>query len=112
MSRHKPHRPELPDLLKRYAASRTLDLIIRKHGNGMDFSIIDKDYSRIDIWLTGTYHIVYNKTWRINRQGTVRARSGERGMLPIQKIEIGRFLDKMFFSADVIEERELVKNES
>lgn len=103
MAKRKTHQSGLTDLLKSYAASRTLDFVVRK--GGVHLSIIDPDFSRVDAWLTGKYHIVYNKTWRITDSPKARSRTHERGTLPIQKVEIGRFLDRIFYLADVIEEQ-------
>jgi hypothetical protein len=109
MSRRKKHRPGLEDLLERYADTRYLDL--KRYNSGAQIAVIDKDYTRIDIWLTGNYHIVYNKVYRITKHRKAVARSNERGTLPVAKVELGRFLDHIFFDADVLEERRLANDQ-
>lgn len=101
MSRQRKHHyRNLPGLLKRYAEARKFE--IRKI-NEWQYRIIDKGYTKIDIWTTAKYHIIETNYYKIT-DSMIIERSDEWGSLPIKQIPLGRFLDKVFYSADVLEE--------
>lgn len=97
------------DLLKRYANTRLLDTAHYKKRPYL--AIIDPSYTRIHILPNGSYHIVYHKHYRITQSHKVKFRKSEHGMLPTDKLELGRFLDRVFFEGDALEEERLKKME-
>lgn len=107
MARRKKHRPGFEDLLRRYADSRLLDIDVLAGGQ---LRITDSGYIKIDVWTTGKYHIVQDNSHEITECHVI-SRQTERGTLPVERVEVGRFLDKLFFYAAALEERRIADAE-
>jgi hypothetical protein len=118
----KKRKDKYEDLLQRYANSRLHDFKKRRNADGKIYcySIIDPQLIRVDIWPDRKYKIVYAKYWLITKESYVKTkqkannpgyRKDERGTLPSGTLEMARFLDHIFFDADVLEERRLAKHD-
>jgi hypothetical protein len=57
--------------------------------------IIDPGYCVMDIWTTGKYYILED-----NRDVKIM-RGGEKGIVPEDNDQLFRFLDKLFYAADM-----------
>ena len=104
MSRQRKHHyTELPGLLKRYAKARKFEL---RKINQWQYRIVDKGFTAVDVWTTAKYHIIYTNYHKITEQ-QIYERTDEWGTLRPAKTELGRFLDNLFYRADILEEAQV-----
>jgi hypothetical protein len=95
MSKQKNHIPGLAEALQEYTESRKLDF---HQYSPYHLRIMDGGFVVLDVWTTGRYYIMmtdYNEL----TDGNVIERGGEKGQLPITKIE--EFIDQIFYPNNV-----------
>lgn len=100
MARRTKHWRQLPKLIYRYADSRKFEV---KQFDTWHYRIIDEGYAVVDIWTSRKYHIVKTSNRKITTK-YITERTNERGVVPHNKKELGRFLDRIFYSADILEQ--------
>lgn len=92
------HRPELAKFIKDYAKARILDTGII---NGQQTRISDGGFCKIDIWMSGKYHIIDSDYHRMIPNKTIASRRQERGELPRSRESFGVFMDHIFFPPEI-----------
>jgi len=102
MSRHKKqHWPELRELLQRYCLSRKLDFYAY---GAYHMKIRDSGFTCISIWTTGKYFVEETNYSEIAGERSYE-RTDERGKLPRDKKKLGRWLDGLFYGADMVADK-------
>lgn len=96
----KHHNWELPALLEEYAKSRTLDF---QRYSDFHMRIIDVDYTVVDFWTTEKYWIKETNYCNQTKLEIVE-RQGESGFLPPKPKKLYKFLDELFYAADILEQ--------
>lgn len=91
----------LQNFLRKYTDDRMLELI--EFNEGKHFRIIDQVTATIDIWpTTGSYYVQTTNYVDI-APGKISERGGEKGKLPFSHKKAEKFLDKLFYAADMLE---------
>lgn len=97
--RHKTHIPGLAFDLEEYAYTRNLDFY---RYSEYHLRIMDQGITVFDAWTTGRYYVLDTNYHKLTDK-TIVERAGEKGHLPFGKEKIFKFLDKLFFAADMEE---------
>lgn len=84
--------------LEAYAISRSLEF---DQYSPWHMRLMDGGYVTVDVWTTRKYYVKQTDYHKLTKQLIVE-RAGEKGMVP--KLNLYKFLDKLFFAADMLEE--------
>lgn len=95
----KQYNTKLIHKLEEYAKSRTLEF---NQYSPYHMRLSDSGYVCIDIWTTGKYYVKQTDYYLVANK-PITERGGEKGNIPGGK-RTYRFLDKLFFAADMLEE--------
>lgn len=97
--RRRPQVYGLPAMLKLYARSRTLDF---HRYSEYHMRIIDSGYTCIDVWTSGKYWVKETNYYQQVAEGhSIVERGNEKGWIPENYPQLQKFLDKLFFAAEM-----------
>lgn len=87
----------LPGMLQKYANSRAFEYF---RYSEYHMRIIDDGYTTIDVWTTEKYWVKETNYHKQSDRGIVE-RAGEKGYVPTNYKYLEKFLDKLFFAAEM-----------
>lgn len=87
----------LPAMVKLYARNRTLDFY---RYSEYHMRLTDSGYICIDIWTSGKYWVKETNYYKMTDKPIIE-RGNEKGWIPENYPELEKFLDKLFYAAEM-----------